>query len=91
MGHHAMMQIFDAAAPGAFKEKRKNSVQQAGESGNDHPAAETKRHAHMLNIALADARWMLSESAFDHGAEVPVYDSQWAAFYARKGEKFFYL
>src|SRR5262249_38147701 len=55
------MQVEDRATAGALEEEREDPVQHAGETGDDHAAADAGGEGAMLAVGLADRRRMAGE------------------------------
>jgi hypothetical protein len=59
--HHAIMQYFDGPPTGVGEQEGKQAMQHAGNTGQNHTAAEEAGGTHMLDIGLADGSGMIGE------------------------------
>ena len=67
------MQFLDRTAGGTHKQERQESVNKAGETGQDHSRPEAVGRAQVFAVALAHRTWMVQKEPANHDSEAPAH------------------
>jgi hypothetical protein len=83
--HHPIMEHFDRVAAGAREQEGQQPMHHAGNTRQNHAAAEERRGTHVLDICLADGSWVIGEEGHGRGLQGSLVVDQTLPRFGRNG------